>query len=569
VGPGASLALADARGRLSRYEQTAALADLGACPLTVIDLGALRAPYAPDRATMVRRRDADLSRVVARLPADATLFVAGLADSVPHPTHLSVMLASGGPYEARWLTARSTRQDGLVQITDLTPTLLAAIGAETPPGAVGAVMTNGGARPDIGEAVDQLADRDRGAQTIRRSFNLFFSVLVFGQIVAYALLALVSRRRPAHGARWWGAIEGVALVVAAAPVASFLANLLIWWRYPQPGLALWVAVAGCCAVVGGTAFFLPWQPRIVGSAGFVAATTAVVLAADVVVGSRLQVNSLYGLSPLTAGRFYGFGNIAFAVFAMSALLTATWAAALLLRQEEGGGRRAATVAVLIIGVLAVVVDGWPAFGADFGGVLALVPGFAVLALWLSGAAASAWRIAGVAVAAVAAVGAIAVVDWTRPEAERSHLGRFVQQVLDGDAGAILTRKLEANLGSLGQRPELLVVVPVALVVLTVIVLRPERLRIRALSRAYAEEPALKPGFVACLVTALLGFAVNDSGIIVPAVALAVAAPLGVAMGAAAASQPRPRRPAAQPRPPGPPRHARHASRGAADRLAGR
>jgi len=557
VGPGAALALADGNGRLERYAPTVAEADLDACPLTVIDPGALLAPYTPDRETTVHRLDADLSGVLAQLPSDATLFVAGLADSVLVPTHLSVMLANGGPYQRGWLTTRSTRHDGLAQVTDLTPTLLAAMGVDTPPGAVGAPMTHVGGRPDVSEAVDRLVDRDRAAQTIRESFSAFFAILVLGQLLAYLLVALIRRGASSRGHRWLGTVEAVALGFAAAPAASFLANLLPWWRTERPGLALWAAVVACCALVAALAYFLPWGPRITGSAGFVAAVTAAVLAVDVVIGSPLQLSSLYGLSPLIAGRFYGFGNIAFAVFAMSALLAATWAASVLLRRARPA---VAALAVAVIGTVAVVIDGWPTFGADFGGVLALVPGFTLLTLGVAGAGFSARRVAAATVAAVGAVSAIAVLDWTRPAGERSHLGRFVQQVIDGDAGAVLTRKIEANLSSLHNHPELLVLVLVAAVLLTAIVVRPDRLGVRALTQAYAEEPALKPGLVACLVTALLGFAVNDSGVIVPAVALAVAAPLGVAVWAAAASTPRSRRSAAQPPPPAPARHARSAAR---------
>jgi hypothetical protein len=532
VGPGAALALADASGRLQRYTPAVADADLAACPLTVIDLGALQPPYDPDRETTVRRLDDILTRVAAGLPPGTTLFVAGLGDSAPRPPgHLSVMLARDGPYDSGWLTTPSTRHDGVAQITDLTPTLLASIGADTPPGAVGSVMRRTDGRPEVADAVDLLDGLDRGAQTIRENFSPFFWTLILGQIAAYALLALARRANPGHIRRWLGATEGVALGFAAAPVASFLANLLPWRRLDPPGLILWATVAAGAVLVGLLAFLLPWRPRVVGPAGFVAAATATVLTVDVVVGSPLQLSSLYGLSPLIAGRFYGFGNVAFAVFAMSALLAATWAATGLLRR---GRRAAAALAVGLIGAAAVIVDGWPAFGADFGGVLALVPGFALLALGVAGMRLTAWRIAAVAVVALATVSAIALLDWRRPGAERTHLGRFVQQVIDGDAGSLLTRKIEASLGSLGERPQLGVLVLVMLAVLTVIVLRPERLGVRGLVRAYAEQPALQPGLVACLVTAVLGFAVNDSGIIVPAVALAVAAPLGVAVWAAAA-----------------------------------
>ena len=42
------------------------------------------------------------------------------------------------------------------------------------------------------------------------------------------------------------------------------------------------------------------------------------------------------------------------------------------------------------------------------------------------------------------VAVIAIVDYLRPDSERSHIGRFVNSVLTGDAGLILQRKIDAN-----------------------------------------------------------------------------------------------------------------------------
>jgi hypothetical protein len=55
--------------------------------------------------------------------------------------------------------------------------------------------------------------------------------------------------------------------------------------------------------------------------------------------------------------------------------------------------------------------------------------------------------------------------------------------------------------------------------------RPELLRLHALARAQREDPALRALLVSGLTTALLGFACNDSGVIVPAVALFTGGPL--------------------------------------------
>jgi hypothetical protein len=535
VGPGAAIALADQRGHVQRYAVTPAEADLGACPLSVIDLGSLRAPYGVDRTNAVRQVDAALARVIAAAP-QAQLLVAGLSDSSFTP-HLQMLLARGDAYRGGWLTASSTRHDGLVQLTDLTPTILAGLGIDAPPRAVGSVLRKAPGRPaDKAETVQRLRDRDIAAQAIDANVTQFYWLLGLGELIACGLLALAHSSTHRHRTRLAGAAELLVLGFAALPVASFLANLVPWWRSPHPEVVLWAALLAWSVLLGVLAVTGPWRRRTFGPAGFLAAVTASVLAADVITGSRLQLSSLWGLSPLDAGRFYGLGNVAFAAFAMTALIAAAWAAATLLTR---GRRRAAAVTAAAIGVAAVVVDGWPSSGADFGGVLALVPAFALLTAGVGGLRVTLRRTAAVVCAAVAAVGTIAAVDWARPPANRSHLGRFVQQAIDGDIGAILRRKLEANLNSFGQRPALGLLVLGLLIVTTVVVAWPKRMRVTMVVDAYAAEPALRPCLVACLLTAVVGLIVNDSGVIIPAVALLVAVPLVAATSARASSVPPP------------------------------
>jgi hypothetical protein len=122
---------------------------------------------------------------------------------------------------------------------------------------------------------------------------------------------------------------------------------------------------------------------LLGSAAFVATVTTFVLAADVTVRSPgCSSPASTALSTLIAGRFYGFGNVAFAVFAMAAQFTALAVAAYAL--DRGRRQSAAIAAVGVIATVAVLADGWPSLGADFGGVLAMVPGFALLGLAVAG-----------------------------------------------------------------------------------------------------------------------------------------------------------------------------------------
>jgi hypothetical protein len=189
---------------------------------------------------------------------------------------------------------------------------------------------------------------------------------------------------------------------------------------------------------------------------------------------------------------------------------------------------------LLLGALVVVLDGAPQLGRDFGGVLSAVPAFLVLAMLLVGARVSLGRLAAVLGAAVAVVGTVAYLDWLRPADQRTHLGRFVQQLISGEAWTVVSRKALANLAILAGSP-LAWMVPVILVAVVWLV-RPGGL-LRRGGRPPAGLPprdvaVLRAGLLAVGLSQLLGAVVNDSGVALPATAAAVLVPLLVWLAAA-------------------------------------
>jgi hypothetical protein len=163
------------------------------------------------------------------------------------------------------------------------------------------------------------------------------------------------------------------------------------------------------------------------------------------------------------------------------------------------------------------VDGWPAFGADVGGVLASVPAFALVAIWLGGWRVSVRRVIVIGVVTVAVVAAFALVDLARPAGQRTHLGRFAADVFNGEAGTVVRRKLESNWHVLTSSVFSLLV-PALVVGFAVLITRRRGL----VAEAQANEPGLRPCLVGALVAGGLGFALNDSGIAVPGMMLGVA-----------------------------------------------
>ncbi|GIH65137.1 hypothetical protein Msi02_59540 [Microbispora siamensis] len=528
IGPGAALAAADGSGRVATYAATpAALPDLTPYALVVAEAGEITQARVDDgrgqaRRSAVSAADRTVAEVLAKVPAGSTVLVAGLSDSPGRGegsiAHLHVAIASGGPYGHGWLTAASTRQRALVTITDVTATVTHLLGLPTPEGAVGRAWSGGGAAPPVSEAAPRLADADLASQVLREVREPFFITLVAAQLLFYGLAALVIRRHR----RMLTTTRVVATVSGALPVSIFLAQLVPWWGFAHPMPALLGTILGFAVLVAGLAYAGPWRRHVLGPPAVVAGISSLALLADVVTGSRLQVNAVAGYEPVTGGRFYGFGNMAFAVYSTGTILLLAAVAHALRRRP-----RLAVAVCVAYGLLAIAGDGWPTWGADFGGVPSFVLGVAVCVLMVAGRRVSVLRLGLIAVAGVVLISLIAVADWLRPADRRTHLGAFVQQIIGGEGGSVVGRKLGAMLHTLGNLPLTLLSL-VALAFLFLVLARPSRWGAPALSLAYERAPELRAGLFGALTAAFAGFLINDSGIAIPAMALTVAVPLALA-----------------------------------------
>jgi hypothetical protein len=304
-------------------------------------------------------------------------------------------------------------------------------------------------------------------------------------------------------------VEICALSLIAFVPMTYLATRLPLQHHVPP--VYWVVVTGA-SLVTGVVLWMIGRRQLVDS--LIAALVLVValLSIDVLLGAPLQVNSVFGYSPTAGGRFAGVGNLAFAQLAAATILLA----ALLVHRI--GGRRGVTVAAcLLVGV--VLLDGAPWWGADVGGVLALVPAGGVLILLFLGHKLR-WRtFLAWAAAAVGIVALFGLLDLTRAEPNRTHLGRLFEAV--GSDGLrpfqdVVTRKLGLNLGALTS--------PLTALFLPLLFGGACYLFWRAPSvfaRIQEEVPAERAAMVGLAIAMVLGFALNDSGIAIPGVMMGV------------------------------------------------
>lgn len=539
-GPGAAIAIARSDGTLPPAGSS--------CPLTVVDAGSVRDPAdrprgsaplaatsstapatdpttAPDRRSQVAAVDANVATALAAAPASARVVVASIADSGRTP-HLQLVAVRGfGP---GWLRSSSTRQVALVQLTDLTPTVLGLLGVPAPNVLVGSPIRPLPAPTSAAQRLEKVLDLGLASRAVAALVPTFFTGLVLAQLLLYGAAALALRRRWASGPardRVLAGVRRVALVFAAVPVSTYLANTVPWWRAENPLPAIVAVVVAYVAAISLVAQVGPWRRHPLGPFGAVAGLTATILAVDIVTGSRLQISSLMGLQPVVAGRFYGFSNVTYALFATGALLFTTAVADHLV---AAGRRRLAAACVAALGVVATALDVAPRWGSDFGGPIAMVPAFAVLTLLVLGSRLSLPKALAIGATTAVLLSAVSVADWLRPADERTHLGRFVQTVIDGGALQVIVRKADQNLTILFSSV-LSVLVPVGALFVALVLMRPSSWGARALALAYERSPTLRQGLACLLLLLGIGFAVNDSGTAIPAIGAMLAIPLVIAV----------------------------------------
>lgn len=458
---------------------------------------------ASDRLLTVARRNLDKS-------SDLLLIASPTSPAAASEAHLGVAVAEGPGYPAgSTLRSASTRRNGVVTLPDVAPTILDHLGIAAPAGMVG--------RPWFGVA----AGEQRIASAIESDREAAFvdavtGIAARGFIALQTLVYLAAVVTVLRGRRWGGApirllVPG-ALAVVAFPLATYVMGMLSGDALGSVRFVALLAAFDVALVAAVTVSLRRPLDRLLA----LTAATTLLLIIDLLTGARLQINTIFGYSPIVGGRFAGVGNMAFAVLGASAL-----AAAALLVHRLNRTRTSLIVAAALLGVV-IVVDGAPVWGSDVGGVIALVPAYGVGLLLLAGVRPSLRTVGGLALAAVAVLAIFLVFDLARPEESRTHLARLFERVAEQGPAVLaqtIERKAAANLRLLTSSIWALSVPPAA-GCLAILLLSP-----RATWAALRDRvPALSAGLSAALLLGVLGFAVNDSGIAIPSMVLAFFVP---------------------------------------------
>jgi hypothetical protein len=466
-----------------------------------------------DQAVRMRARALeDTDRILGRLlahvdPGDMVLVMGPTPPDSRDALSVAAVRAPG--FAPGLLRSTTTQHDGFVNLTDVAPTVLTYFGLERPDAMEGRRMETGVAGGTFAEHRQRLVDINEDGLFRDGLVGPAMSVVMVVALVL-AGAAIVLDRWARLRVRWTiGLLVFAALWLLGFLDATYLAGPLHFGRHGG-AFAYWSFVVGLGAVIAAICMLATRRRPALAVLAGLGAVVALHLV-DLVTGAHLEWNTVFGYSPTVGIRFVGQGNMTFSQLTAAAVLFA----GLLVWQVPT--RRGVRIAVALLAVT-VVVMGAPFWGNDFGGAIAAAPGFVLLGWLLLGHELrwrTVWVLVGVLVAAGVLVGAL---DLLRPADQRTHVGKFFEKVATDFGGAtlVLRRKASENVSVLGHSLLLGSLVALVLLVGYLWWVRP-----RSLRALFERVPTARITAIALGIVALLGFALNDSGITIPGMMAAV------------------------------------------------
>ncbi len=461
------------------------------------------------RRQALARTDDILGQVRASLGPGDLLLVVAVAPRDDTEWHTTPLVAAGAGVRHGYLHSTSTKRFATLTLTDVAPTVLGALGVKPPDGMIGHPLRYQPAEPDVG----RLRRIDRDATYREQIYLPLTLAYIVVQALAYLATVVLLGRRWRSGAaqrRALAPIRFAVLAVSAYPLATFLLRAV-----PNvSALGSWGIAVLAAIDIALVAVALRFRRHPLSPLAWILGATVFVLVADVATGARLQDSSLLGYSIHSGARFTGFGNTAFAVLAATTVLTGAIHVQFAPRRDE------AVVAVACLFALVILADGAPMLGSDVGGILTLVPVLGVTVFALSGRRITLRTIVTAAFLTAAVVLLAVAVDLLRPADARTHLGRLVSDMGKDGPGVLTTtirRKLATNFRTY-RSPWRWAVVVAAVYGIYVLAFT------RGWRELLAPGSALRAGAVGTLAAGLLGYAVNDSGVVVTALVFVYVGP---------------------------------------------
>ncbi|NLO89850.1 MAG: hypothetical protein GX088_05960 [Clostridia bacterium] len=457
-----------------------------------------------EKAEAIKRVDEFVGNLLKTIDIDNTLLL--IVSPCPSKediknNHLLTPIVMYGDIEGRGtLTSGTTRRNGIVSNADVAPTLLNYLGLPVPAEMTGRPMEVLKAENALG-TLSQVNNDHVFVYTARPILVKGYVVL---QIIVMLLIMAILLLNP--GLLY--ITRPLLLWLMAVPLGLLLIPL---FRFlPLPLYALGAALIAFIVV---SAAYLCWKKEDVNLFMIIGLATALAVLLDVLAGSPLMTYSTLGFDAMAGARYYGLGNEYMGVLLGASII----GTASLWEKYRGVPPLRIKVFTALFFFLTLLLTGYPRFGSNVGGTIAVAAGYLFTFLFLLDVRIGFRQIAAIAGAVAASVVLLAFIDMSRSVEAQSHLGRAVNMLLEGGLSAawdIIYRKVNMNLKLIRYTIWSRVFLTL-LGALAVAFYRPVGL----MNRVREKYPYIFKGLLGILVGSGFALLANDSGIVAAATSM--------------------------------------------------
>ncbi|WFD08811.1 hypothetical protein [Tepidibacter hydrothermalis] len=229
---------------------------------------------------------------------------------------------------------------------------------------------------------------------------------------------------------------------------------------------------------------------------------------DAATGQNMIKSSLLGYDPIIGARYYGIGNEYMGVLIGSLIFSVAG-----LLEKNIINKKIASVILIV----SIVLLGHPKMGANVGGTITSVFSFLYLIMRLYNIKIDLKKIIFIGLAVVGVVSTMAIID-IYFIGSQSHLAGAIKKIASGGPLIILqiiTRKIEMNMKLIGVSIWSKVLI-LGLLIVVVLFQKP----VGILKKVCDRYPYLAKGWTSIIVASIVGFLVNDSGVVAAATSIA-------------------------------------------------
>ncbi|KXG74040.1 hypothetical protein [Thermotalea metallivorans] len=415
------------------------------------------------------------------------------AANIKNGDRLTPIVVYGDGIQQGVITSSTTRREGIVGNVDIAPSILDYLGASSD------VMTGRPMKyiPKQNNYAYILGFNEETVAISNHRYPVLSTFAIFEIIVSITALAIILMQNRLDK-KLVNRFKNVLLSTMTVPFVLLILPVFV----KKDLLMTYLLLIGITALL--TFLSKKISREIIDSILMLSSMTTVGLLADIATGGKLIQSSLLGYDPIIGARYYGIGNEYMGVLIGAALVFST---TMIDRFQVN------KIWCLAVFAVTIVIIGFPGLGANVGGTMTAVAAFVFVSLRLYKVRMRFKQFVIIGLTIVASVAIMAFVDiyWL---GSKSHLAGAIQQIMTEGPRIILliiNRKIAMNLKLIGVTIWSKVLLS-AIIILAILFYRPVG-AVYKLTKLY---PNLAIGWSGIVVACVVGFLVNDSGIVASA-----------------------------------------------------